>query len=82
MDMEDFLKGDVGKAYNASVLIGTHEGRGFEHCFNGYGKAEGDTTPLPNSVTRNYYNQKFVPEAARHFLATAPAGADISWSTY
>lgn len=120
MDMQDFLKGDAGKVYNATVLIGTHEGRGFEHCFNGYGKAMGDTAPLPNSVsgvdpsmhssrhfcfgfdlflpkalilasaayfieskvTRNYYNQKFVPEAARHFLATAPAGADISWSKY
>ena len=51
MDMQDFLNGDAGKVYNATVLIGTHEGRGFEHCFNGYGKAMGDTAPLPNSVS-------------------------------
>lgn len=35
MDMQDFLQDEVGSAYNASVVIGVHGGRGFEHCFNG-----------------------------------------------
>ena len=37
MDMQDFLENTTEPYYNGSVTIGVHGGRGFEHCFNGYG---------------------------------------------
>eukprot|EP00039_Didymoeca_costata_P023156 m.6184 g.6184 ORF g.6184 m.6184 type:complete len:602 (+) comp3495_c0_seq1:42-1847(+) len=79
MDMQDFLESSAGTAYNATVLIGTHGGRGFEHCFNGYGNFQGDDTVLPNSITRLHYVSKFVPELCEHFAKTAPPNADLSW---
>ena len=32
---QDFLESTTAPPYNGSVTIGTHGGRGFEHCFNG-----------------------------------------------
>ena len=35
---------------------------------------------LPNSITRELYNQRFIPQMAGHFVDTAPPGADVtSW---
>ena len=80
MDMQDFLETTTNPFYNGSVTIGTHDGRGFEHCFNGYvtDPETGIETVLPNSITRLVYNQKFLPLMAQHFAATAPPGADTS----
>jgi hypothetical protein len=66
--------------YNGSVTIGTHDGRGFQHCFSGYQLNETTGEELPNSITRELYNQRFLPLMAEHFVQTAPKGADItSW---
>lgn len=37
MDLQDFLENTTNPYYSGNVTIGTHNGRGFEHCFNGYG---------------------------------------------
>eukprot|EP00755_Sulcionema_specki_P039769 Sspe_Gene.24588::Locus_9764_Transcript_1_1_Confidence_1.000_Length_1249::g.24588::m.24588 len=79
MELQDFLETTTNPPYNGSITIGTHGGRGFEHCFNGYLP---DGTPAPNGITRQLYNQKFLPEFARRFVATAPPGANLEWSTY
>eukprot|EP00466_Bigelowiella_natans_P012231 jgi/Bigna1/128792/aug1.7_g3500 len=79
MDLQDFLESTKEPYYNGSVLIGTHDGRGFEHCFNGYLP---DGTVAPNGITRNLYLQKFLPEMAQRFIQSAPAGADLTWSQY
>ena len=82
MDMQDFLEGTKRPYYNGTVTIGTHDGRGFEHCFNGYvtEPGTGKILVLPNSITRLVYNQKFLPLMAEHFAATAPEGSDVtSW---
>lgn len=64
---------------DAEVIIGAHEGLGYQHCFNGYMYGP-DGKSLPNSLTRLHYVQNFVPKLAQHFAATAPAGADTtSW---
>ena len=80
MDMQDFLESTKNPPYNGSVTIGTHDGRGFEHCFNGYftDPETGVQAVLPNSITRLMYNQKFLPLMAQHFVETAPPGADTS----
>eukprot|EP00939_MAST-03C_sp_MAST-3C-sp1_P003776 g3776.t1 len=77
MDLQDFLESpSLSPPYEGSVTIGTHEGRGFEHCFNGYlpnGK------PAPNGVSREMYVSKFIPRMAERWRKTAPNGADLSW---
>lgn len=62
MDTEDFLRGTANPSSDAEVVIGTYGGRGFEHCFRGYEYVSGSEEPLPNSITRNTYNQ--VPKTA------------------
>lgn len=79
MDLEDLLRNTTSPASDAEVVVGTHAGRGFEHCFRGY-EYDADGNPLPNSITRLTYNQAFLPAMADHFAATAPTGADVaSW---
>eukprot|EP00811_Abedinium_folium_P015524 NODE_24486_length_623_cov_2.352823.p2 GENE.NODE_24486_length_623_cov_2.352823~~NODE_24486_length_623_cov_2.352823.p2 ORF type:complete len:80 (+),score=26.78 NODE_24486_length_623_cov_2.352823:294-533(+) len=79
MDVQDFLESTTSPPYEGSVTIGAHGGRGFEHCFNGYLP---DGTVAPNGITRLLYNQKFLPQMARRFAATAPPGADLAWHGY
>lgn len=79
MDMEDFLTTTTEPASDAEVVVGTHKGRGFAHCFRGY-EYDADGQPLPNSLTRLMYLQAFVPKMADHFASTAPEGSDVtSW---
>mmetsp|Transcript_25169 Transcript_25169/g.32742 ORF Transcript_25169/g.32742 Transcript_25169/m.32742 type:complete len:618 (-) Transcript_25169:72-1925(-) len=78
MDMEDFLGQTSDPSSDAEVVIGTHNGRGYEHCFRGYEYEGSSGTPLPNSITRLTYNQAFMPRMAEQFLSTAPSGADTS----
>lgn len=80
MDMQDFLTGQDDPVSDAEVVIGTHNGRGYEHCFRGYEYEGEDETPLPNSITRLTYNQAFLPRMAQHFVDSSPQGADVtSW---
>merc|ERR1712151_760871 len=76
LDLQKTLK-KLGS--DAEIVIGAHEGLGFQHCFNGYIYGE-DGVPLPNSVTRDSYLQAILPKMAARFVATAPKGADVkSW---
>jgi hypothetical protein len=78
MDTEDFFSSTSNPTSDAEIVIGTHHGRGYEHCFRGY-EYEGDSdTPLPNSITRLTYNQAFIPRMADQFVSTAPSGSDVS----
>lgn len=79
MDLQDFLESTKKPYYNGSVTIGVHDGRGFEHCFNGYSP---DGSAPPNGISRNIYLQKFVPVMAKRFSATAPEGANMEWHRY
>jgi len=79
MDLEDFLLNTTNPVSDAEVVIGVHNGRGFEHCFRGY-EVDADGNVLPNSLTRLTYNQAFLPAMADHFATSAPKGADTtSW---
>ncbi len=77
MDLQDFLENpNLDPPFDGTLEIGTHDGRGFNHCFNGYLP---DGTPAPNAVTREMYILKFLPRMAERFKETAPEGADLSW---
>jgi len=77
MDLQDFLQSDnLDPPFEGTLEIGTHDGRGYNHCFNGYLP---DGTPAPNSVTREMYVSKFLPLMAKRWKETAPEGADLSW---
>eukprot|EP00940_MAST-03C_sp_MAST-3C-sp2_P001487 g1487.t1 len=77
MDLQDFLESpSTLPAYEGTITIGTHGGRGFEHCFSGYLP---DGTVAPNAVTREMYVSKFLPRMAERWRATAPPGGDLSW---
>jgi len=76
MDAQKALE-DIGS--DAKVVIGAHDGKGFQHCFRGYEYNLTTGEPLPNSITRLLYTN-FLVEMAPHFASTAPAGADVnSW---
>jgi hypothetical protein len=51
MDLQDWVASEPGLTppFGGEILIGAHDGRGFEHCFNGYLP---DGTVAPNAVTR------------------------------
>ena len=65
--------------FEGEIVIGAHDGRGYEHCFNGFLP---DGTAAPNAVTRELYVTKFLPRMAERWLNTAPAAADLSWHSY
>ena len=81
MDVQDWLKTTANPASDAEIVVGTHDGRGYEHCFRGFDAARNpDGSPQPNSLSRLTYNQAFLPRMAAHFAKTAPKGADVtSW---
>eukprot|EP00931_Biecheleriopsis_adriatica_P106550 TRINITY_DN80986_c0_g1_i1.p1 TRINITY_DN80986_c0_g1~~TRINITY_DN80986_c0_g1_i1.p1 ORF type:complete len:634 (+),score=83.63 TRINITY_DN80986_c0_g1_i1:48-1904(+) len=62
---------------DAEITIGSHEGIGYQHCFNGYLHDESGNV-LPNAITRNRYLQMNIPVFARHWVNSAPPTADIS----
>jgi hypothetical protein len=57
--------------YDGEVVYGSHDGRGYEHCWSGDGT-------VPNSVGRLTINERVVPQMVARMLATAPPGADVS----
>ena len=55
------------------VKFGSHDGRGYEHCWSG------DDT-VPNSIGRLTINERVIPQMVARMLKTAPPGSDItSW---
>lgn len=80
MDAQDLLEGiDAKHPTGIEWVLGTHEGRGYQHCFRGY-EYDADGKPLPNSIARLMYAQAFLPRMAKRFAETAPVGADVkSW---
>mmetsp|Transcript_51079 Transcript_51079/g.94493 ORF Transcript_51079/g.94493 Transcript_51079/m.94493 type:complete len:642 (-) Transcript_51079:45-1970(-) len=80
MDLQDFAANtSLSPPFDGEIVIGVHDGRGFEHCFNGYMP---DGSVAPNGVTREIYLQKFLPRMAARFAATAPPGANMEWHSY
>jgi len=58
----------------ATITYGTHDGRGYAHCYGG--QEDG----IPNSIARLTENTRLIPKAIKRMLSTAPAGADTdSW---
>ena len=80
MDLQDWASDPaLEPPFGGEILVGSHGGRGYEHCFNGFLP---DGTPAPNAVTRELYVQKFLPRMAARWAATAPAGANLEWHKY
>ena len=80
MDLQDWASDPaLEPPFGGEILVGAHDGRGFEHCFNGYMP---DGTVAPNAVTRELYVTKFLPRMAKRWAATAPAGANMVWHSY
>ncbi len=78
MELQDFFSSVQS---DADIQIGTHFGRGFEHCFSGY-QFDSEGVPLPNSITRLTTLQRILPELSAHFARSAPPNSDLSWHTY
>jgi hypothetical protein len=71
--MEDFLKKTKNPHYDGVVEFGSHDGRGYEHCWSG------DNT-VTNSIGRLTINERVIPQMVKRMIATAPKGADTtSW---
>jgi hypothetical protein len=74
LDFHKILK-ELGS--DAEVIVGTHEGLGYQHCFNGY-MYDRAGKPLPNAVSRNHYLQMNIPRFAEHWVKSSPEHADVS----
>ena len=80
MDLQDWATDPkLDPPWGGSIQIGAHDGRGYEHCFNGFLP---DGTPAPNAVTRELYVTKFLPRMAKRWAETAPKGANLEWHEY
>jgi hypothetical protein len=81
MELQDFLESTKNPESDADIVIGTHFGRGFEHCFSGY-QFDANGAPIPNSITRLTTLNRILPEFASHFELSAPPNAELTWRTY
>lgn len=80
MDLQDWAtNATLDPPFGGEIVIGAHDGRGYEHCFNGFLP---DGTIAPNAITRELYVTKFVPRMAERWAASAPKGADMEWHSY
>ena len=82
MDLQDWALNaskPLDPPFGGEIIIGQHDGRGYEHCFNGYLP---DGTVAPNAVTRELYVTKFLPRMAERWAATAPRDAPMEWRGY
>ena len=71
--METTLNKTHDPYYGGEVKYGSHDGRGYEHCWSG------DDT-VTNSIGRLTINDRVIPQMTARMLKTAPAGADVtSW---
>jgi hypothetical protein len=80
MDMKQYLEGTSDPVSDAEVVIGVHQGIGFQHCFSGY-EYDSHGEPLPNSITRLTDLQRFLPKFAERFKET-PNITDLEWAQY
>ena len=78
MDLQDWAQ-TLSPPFGGEITVGTHNGRGYEHCFNGYLP---DGSLAPNAITREIYVTKFLPRMAVRFATTAPTGANLEWRQY
>ena len=69
MLLEDFLESTDDPYYGGSVSYGYRH----PHCYSG------PPNELSVRLTRLTYNQRILPQMAVRMIATAPAGADMSW---
>ena len=69
MLLEDFLEGTTDPNYGGSVEYGYRH----PHCYSG------PPEDLSVRLTRLTYNQRMLPQMAERIIATAPAGADMTW---
>ena len=61
MDLQDWAADPaLHPPFGGEILVGTHDGRGYEHCFNGYLP---DGTPAPNAITRGRVPDSTPPPA-------------------
>jgi len=66
---QDLLSRSTSPRSDATFAYGLRD----EHCWSG------DPT-VPNAVSRLTYDTRFIPEMAKHWVATAPKGADtVGW---
>ena len=82
MDLQDWVSAQgaaLDPPFGGEIVIGTHDGRGYEHCFNGYLP---DGTVAPNAITRELYVTKFLPRMADRWAKSAPKGANMEWRNY
>lgn len=80
MDLQDWASDPaLDPPFGGEIVIGAHEGRGFEHCWNGYLP---DGEAAPNAVTRELYVMTYLPRMAERWAASAPAGASMEWRSY
>lgn len=79
MDFQDWVETVSDPPFNGTITIGAHNGRGYEHCFNGFLP---NGTVAPNSITRELYVTKFLPRMAQRWADTAPKDADMEWHSY
>mmetsp|Transcript_46848 Transcript_46848/g.105629 ORF Transcript_46848/g.105629 Transcript_46848/m.105629 type:complete len:234 (-) Transcript_46848:607-1308(-) len=80
MDLQDWATDSaLNPPFGGEIVVGTHDGRGYEHCFNGYLP---DGTLAPNAITREMYVTKFLPRMAERWARTAPPGANLEWRKY
>lgn len=73
--LEDFLKATTAPYYNGSIEYGVRDGKGYEHCWTG-------SFDQSLSMAWNTLNQRMVPQMIDHVVASAPPGADLSFTTY
>lgn len=73
--LEDFLKTTQNPYYNGSIEYGVRDGKGYEHCWTG-------SFDQSLSMAWNTLNQRIVPQMVDHIVASAPPGADLSFTTY
>jgi len=80
MDLQDWVNAQtLDPPFGGEIVVGAHDGRGYEHCFNGYLP---NGTIAPNAITRELYVTKFLPRMAERWAKTAPPGANMEWRNY
>jgi hypothetical protein len=80
MDMKLFLESTENPLSDAEVVIGVHQGIGFQHCFSGY-QIDEHGNALPNSITRLTNIQRFVPQFAKKFKNQSNK-SQLEWTAY
>lgn len=73
--LEDFLEQTQNPYYNGSIEYGVRGGKGYEHCWTG-------SFDQSLSMAWNTLNQRMLPRMVDHIVASAPQGADLSFTTY